>query len=390
MGVFDFLFKKKEATGVQLVSEQGKTHIAFKGKLYDSDLIRSCIRPKAKAIGKLNAKHLLDTGDELKINPELHIHFLLEEPNLYMTGQMLQQKMTIHLMLQGNAFAFIHRDKHLNPIGIYPIDYQSAEKVYIQNQLHIKFRFINGQEYTFNYNDLIHLRNDFNDNDLFASSPFLSLMNLLEVIHHVDNSIISAIKNGNAIRWLLKFNSTLRPDDIKKQTEEFVKSFLASGSSGGAAGIDSKVDAIQVNPQNFVPNAEQFNATQKRVLQFFNTNEKIVQSNYTEDEWNAYYEAEIEPEVIQWSNEYTRKLFTREQRANGNRIVFESANLQCASISTKLGLVSLVDRGAMTTNEWRKIFSLPPIEGGDIPIRRLDTAVVEIEKGGGEDEESGN
>lgn len=38
----------------------------------------------------------------------------------------------------------------------------------------------------------------------------------------------------------------------------------------------------------------------------------------------------------------------------------------------------MVDRGAMTPNEWRETMNLAPIEGGDQPIRRLDTQVVNI------------
>ena len=82
---------------------------------------------------------------------------------------------------------------------------------------------------------------------------------------------------------------------------------------------------------------------------------------------------------MQLSNEFTRKLFTRRERGFGNKIVFEASNLQYASISTKLNLVQMVDRGALTPNEWREALNLHPIEGGDEPIRRLDTAVV---KGG--------
>ena len=41
-----------------------------------------------------------------------------------------------------------------------------------------------------------------------------------------------------------------------------------------------------------------------------------------------------------------------------------------------MNLVQMVDRGAMTPNEWRLILGLAPIEGGEKPIRRLDTAVV--------------
>ena len=108
----------------------------------------------------------------------------------------------------------------------------------------------------------------------------------------------------------------------------------------------------------------------------FQINEKIIQSKFTEDEWISYFEAKIEPIAIQLSNEYTRKIFSRRERGFGNKIIFEAANLQYASMNTKLQLVQMVDRGALTPNEWREVFNLAPIKGGDEPIRRLDTAVV--------------
>ena len=41
----------------------------------------------------------------------------------------------------------------------------------------------------------------------------------------------------------------------------------------------------------------------------------------------------------------------------------------------------MVDRGAMTPNEWRAVLNMAPIEGGDEPIRRLDTQVVNLLNG---------
>ena len=55
--------------------------------------------------------------------------------------------------------------------------------------------------------------------------------------------------------------------------------------------------------------------------------------------------------------------------------------VNAASLQTKLSYVAMVDRGAMTPNEWRKTFNLAPLPGGDEPIRRLDTAPVSGEGG---------
>ncbi len=145
--------------------------------------------------------------------------------------------------------------------------------------------------------------------------------------------------------------------------------------------MDAKADVQRIEPKDYVPNALQIDKTTQRIYAFFNTNEKIVHSSYTEDEWNSYFEGVIEPLALQMSNEYTRKIFSRKERSFGNKIYFEAANLQCASLSTKLALVNMVDRGALTPNEWRETFNLSPIEGGDKPIRRLDTVVVgEVKK----------
>ena len=75
---------------------------------------------------------------------------------------------------------------------------------------------------------------------------------------------------------------------------------------------------------------------------------------------------------------YTVRLFSRKERGHGNKIVFTASNLQCASLNTKLAFVAMVDRGAMTPNEWRETMNMAPIADGDKPIRRLDTQVVDM------------
>ena len=171
----------------------------------------------------------------------------------------------------------------------------------------------------------------------------------------------------------------MRLEDVKKNVKSFVEDYLAIESETfGAAGVDAKAEAIRIEPKDYVPNAAQTDRTIERIQSFFNTNKKIVQSNYTEDEWTAYYEAEIEPVVVQMHGTYTVGLFTRKERGFGNKIVFEANNLQCASLTTKLAFQAMVDRGAMTPNEWRETMNMAPLVGGDEPIRRLDTQVVNL------------
>lgn len=388
MGLFkkitSFFNKSESVTRFEMVTSNGNGFYAWNGKLYKSDIIRACIRPKTKAVGKALAKHIrTDANGDIKINPEPYIKMLLKYPNPYMTFQQMVEKVMNQYQLNNNAFIYINRDSNGYPTELYPIPAVNCEALYdSQGYLYLRCMMMNGKIVTYPYTDVIHLKNDYNNNDIFGDSPIEVLKPLMEIVTTTDQGIVKAIKNSGIIKWLLKFNNSLRPDDIKRNTKQFVDDYLSfETETMGAAGIDNKVEAIQIDPKDYVPNAAQMDRTINRLYSFFNTNEKIVQNKFTEDEWTAYYEGSVEADLIQLSQTFTRRIFTRREIGTGNEIVFEASNLQYASMSTKLNMVQMVDRGAMTPNEWRSVLGMAPIDGGDKPIRRLDTQVV---KEGGE------
>ena len=385
------LFRKREPTEkkneaesksvIKMVTTTGEFYYAWNGKLYESDIVRACIRPKVKAVGKLVGKHIRDdpTGG-LKVNPDANIRFLLEEPNPYMTAQQMQEKIATQLCLNNNAFILIVRDENGKPMQLYPVPCTMAETKYNERgELFLKFQYRNGKSGIFRYSDIIHLKQDYNEDDIFGESPAPALSSMMEVIGTIDKGIVKAIKNSGAVRWLLKYTGSLREEDIKRNVQNFVDNYLAAETdSFGAAGVDAKADVQRIEPKDYVPNAAITDRTLERIYSFFNTNKKIVQSSFTENEWTAYYEAEIEPIVTQMQQTYTIRVFSRKERGFGNRIDFEANNLQCASLTTKLAFQAMVDRGAMTPNEWRATMNMAPVPGGDQPIRRLDTQVVNM------------
>lgn len=382
MGIFSN--KNKVVTKFKLVTDVGNGFYAYDGNVYKSDIVRACIRPKVKAIGKLIPKHIYSTVKEgktdIQVNPDAYIRFLLEDPNPYMSGQKLQEKVATQLCLNSNAYILIIRDENGLPVQLYPLPAKYIEAVYDNfGELHLRFTFENGSTYQFYYSDIIHLREDYYENDIFGTSKIDSLVPLMEIVTTTDQGIVKAIKNSSVVRWLLKFHNSLRPEDKKNEADAFAKSFLSieDGGGKGVAAIDSKADATQINPHDYVPNSTQMEKTTQRIYSFFNTNNDIVQSSWTEDKWNSYYEAEIEPVACDLSNEYTRKLFTRRERAFGNKIIFEASNLQFASVSTKLQFKPYIDIGAMLRNEWREIMNLAPLPDGDIPLLRKDTGTIE-------------
>jgi HK97 family phage portal protein len=396
MGAFQRLknifFGKGQATVVKMVSTSDNFLSLWGNSAYDNDIVRACVNAKALRISKLSLKHIQEAHDsngnkKLNVNPWPYMRFLLEEPNRYMTLSDFLFKLSALSDLSGNAFILILRDENGVPCEMFPIPAKSAEAKYSgDGALFYDFLLSNGQRWRFSADDIIHHRGDFYLNDIFGSSRNRSLDPLLEVAETTDKGIINAIKNSSIVRWLLKYTASMRSEDLKKNAAEFAENYLnISNGAVGVAATDAKADAIQVNPQDYVPNAAIMSRVPDRVMSLFNINEKIIKSSANEDEENAYYEAVIEPWIVKLAQEMTRKLFSRRQRGTGNYITVGSFNLQAASVKTKLLLVQMVDRGALTVNEWRETMGLAPVEGGNVPIRRLDTATVTTSGEGGDE-----
>jgi len=368
----------------KMITVANDSYFAYDGKVYKSDIVRACIRPYVKAMGKTVAKHIYESVDEegnknVVVNPNTSMRIMLQDPNPYMSLQMLTEKVAWQLKLNGNAFILIVRDDNGIPRQLFPMPASGAMAEWLDDgELAIRFYFSNGKVYRFRYRDLIHLRGDFFEHDIMGDNVAESIVPLMDCVSTMDKGIIEAIKSSAVIRWILKLNGGFRKEDIKTYAEDFAKDYLAIESSSGigVAATDTKADIKQVEPKNYVPNAAQQDRQKERIYEFFNTNEDIVKSQETGDVWNSYYEHVVEPDVRQMSDEYTRKLFTIRQRTFGNYIMFEAYNLQMATLEDKLQLREMVDRGALLVNEWRYVMGYGPVAGGDVPIRRLDTAVV--------------
>jgi len=365
---------------VKLITEHGSWYRTWDGSLYKSDIVRAAIRPKAKAIGALSAMHIRETAEGMQINPEPYLRLLLEEPNPYCGGQMFRERLATLLQLNNNAFVQIVRDEYGLPAQLYIIPAATAEAMLKPDgRLWMRFQLTDGKLLELPYSDVIHLRDEYAENDIFGSPKAEALKQLLEIVNASDQSIVQAVKRSAFIRWMLKFKQPLKPDDMRRNVQEFSDQYLSLENETGIMPQDGRfeIEPLRDTGQQFVPSSPLQKQAVDRIYSFFRVNEAIVKADYDEDEWLAYFEAEVAPLAQQMSEEFTRKLFSRRERGFGNRIVFDATSLTFASMQTKLGLVQMVDRGALTPNEWRRILNLPPLPGGDQPIRRLDTDVVD-------------
>ena len=374
-------------TRLQLVNGYEAVFTNYDGQIYDNPTVRACIDTIARNAAKLNPKHIRSTDKNYKILNEDIYRIIAEQPNEIMNAYDFYYKIFSELYLNNNVFVYIMRDENFKVIGLYPILFNQADFVEYQNQIYVKFRFGTGKIRTVAYNDLIHLRRFFCKNDILGGSN-LPVISALSFQHILKEGIINAIKITMSIKGYLKSTkSMLSPKDAKKLRDNFIKDFVSDDNSSGIGALDATTDFKEVNLDPTVASDAQMTDNKNEILDYFNLNENIIQSKYSEEEWNAFYESVLEPLGIQIGMEFTNKIFTYGERYHGNKIIFEANRLQYASNKTKIEVARYLNN-YLYIDEIREILNLAPLPNGEgqklmQDLNHINSNIADDYQGGG-------
>ena len=336
----------------------------FGADMYASSIVRSCIRVLAEYSSK---------ADPATSKPKL-TQLLKYNPNPYMSGADFIYKVRVMREVQNTAFILIDRDAQ-GIHGFYPIAYQSFETLIDEkNNIYIRFSLLNSKELVAAWDDLVVLRKDYYRSDV-AGENNLPILGDLEMIKTTDEALANAVKSTSNLRGIIKYQATggLSADDLIKKKNDFISSYTSGADSGGIGALDRSMDFTPVELKPMTATWTQMREYRENVYRFFGVNDDVLQSKMSADQAQIFYEAKIEPFLIQLSLEMSRKIFSENELTRNNYIKYQSSAIQWISMAEKLNMKQYIDIGALTRNEWREMMNLAPLEGGDTPIMRLDT-----------------
>ena len=347
---------------------------AWNGDAYGNDIYRGAVDAIARNAAKLKGSHVIRDGGHTTAYEGGRLNRLLQvQPNPYMSAYDLLYKLVTHLHLYNNAFAFLAHGIRGEIVAVYPLRPSNVDFIADPTgALYCLFRFAGGREVTLPYADVIHLRRNFNDNDLLGDSND-ALTPALELAHTQNEGIISGIKAGANIRGILKFTQIMAPEKLKEEKDRFIADYLTIANDGGVVATDQKTEYVPITTNPAIIDDKQMAAVKTKIYDYLGISEKIVNSSYTEDEWAAFYESTLEPIAVQMSLEFTRKIFNDREQAFGNSILFESGRLQFSSNATKVNLIAqLMPYGLLSINQALEILNLPAVEDGDKRLQTLN------------------
>lgn len=371
MGLFDFLFKKKEIDLAYHNDGYFKTLTAYQphfttwgGELYESALVRSAIDARARHVSKLKVEI------QGSARPTLQTKLRLKPNNWQTWSQFLYRTSTI-LDMHNTVVIVPVYDDLMNPVGYYPVLPKRCEIVEYDGTPFLRYEFSGGLKATTYLEECAILTKFQYKSDFFGESN-MALTPTMKMIHMDNQAVEEAVKNGATYRFMAKVGNFTKVEDLKKERQRFNESaFRADDSSGILLFPNTYNDIRQIEQSSYtVPEAE-LNEIRTNVYNYFAVNEDVLQSKAFGDAWSAFYESVIEPFAIQFSETMTQAMFSDKERAMGSLLMASSNRLQYMTTKEKLDVsAQMADRGILSFNEIREIWNLPPIEGGDRRIIR--------------------
>lgn len=376
MGWLSNLLKKepKNKKYAQTMDGYMPLYSQFGDNIYASDVVQQALKCIVDEMKKLVPTHVrYNNSDPIPVKG--NIQSVLDEPNEMMTTCEFIEKTMWLLLLNYNVFIiptyYTWKDKDTGIErrvyeNLYPIKPSYVE--FIEDaggRLFVKFRFSNGEETTVKYSDVIHIRINYATNDYMGGNAMgqpdhKALLDTLDLNYKLLQGIAKAMNASYSINGIIKYNTMLDDGKTEKALKELERKL--NNSESGFLPLDIKSDFIPLIRRTALVDEATLKFIDGKILRNFGVPLDILTGDYSQDTYNAFYQKTLEPLIKTISQAFTKKIFTRREKAFGNKIELYPKELIFMTVSQTLEMINMLSpTGALFENEKRVALGLRPL-----------------------------
>ena len=250
--------------------------------------------------------------------------------------------------------------------ALYPINPVQVDFIEdAANRLYVEFRFRNGYTTTVPYDDVIHVRYNYSVSQYMGGNEMgqpdhAALLETLKLNDTLLKGVAKAMKASYAVNGVVKYNTMMDDGKTKSALNELERKLLANES--GFLPLDLKADFTPIEHKSEIVDPATLKFVDEKILRNWKVPLRILTGDYTKEQYEAFYQSALEPLIKAMSQAFTKKLFTKREKAFGNRVELYPADLIFMTITQKIEMVNLLaPTGAVLENEKRTIFGMKPL-----------------------------
>ena len=374
---FDKLFKRqpKDTKFAPTMNGFLPIYTQFGTNIYASDVVQQALKCIVDEMKKLNPTHVRYKGND-PVPVKSTIQDVLSNPNELMTTQEFIEKTTWLLLMNYNVFIIPTYYTWIDDKtgaerryyeSLYPINPTQVD--FIEDaggRLFVKFWFWNGETTTIKYDDVIHIKynysvNEYMGGNMLGQPDHKPLIGTLDLNNQLLQGIAKAMNASYSINGVVKYNTMLDDGKTEAALQELERKL--ANSESGFLPLDLKAEFTPLERKTQIVDEATLKFIDEKILRNWGISLPILTGDYTKEQYEAFYQKALESLIAAFSQAFTKKVFTRRERAFGNKIEFYPKDLIFMTTTQKLELVNMLSpTGAIFENEKRTIFGLMPLE----------------------------
>lgn len=376
MGIFDRLFKKapKDNKFAPMLNGWLPIYSSFGNNIYASDVVQQALKCIVDEIKKLIPTHIRLNGSD-PIPVAGNIQEVLNDPNPLMTTSEFLEKTAWLLLLNFNAFIiptyYTWTDQNTGETrrryeALYPIKPTQVDFIEdASGKLFITFWFENAEKTTIAYEDVIHIKYNYSVSQYMGGNEAgqpnnEAILQTLELNKTLLSGIAKAMKASYAVNGVVKYNTLMDDGKMAAALAELERKL--NNEESGFLPLDLKADFTPLEHKSEIVAADTLKFVDEKILRNWGVPLAILTGDYTKEQYEAFYQKTLEPLIISFSQAFTKKIFTRRERAFGNAIKLYPKDLIFMSVSQTLEMINILSpTGAMFENEKRTALGLRPL-----------------------------
>ncbi len=290
----------------------------------------------------------------------------IDQPDVDMTRQAHYGQVVTSLLVNGNAFTRVFRDRNGDVVNLVVLD---PLKVKVERSaIGRKIFIVDGEAKPLTSNDVLHIVDLAIPGQLIGASRIEKLKDALGVATALQNYAARFFQQGATTNGIIEFPGNLNPEQLRSIQEGFDnrhkgwrKAHKTGVLFGGATYKDTSV------PNDKAQFLESRRFAVEEIARAFNIPLHMMGIPGT----NTY--SSVEQNNLQWISHGLRPILEKIEWAYSQLlpttafIKFNFNALLRGDLQSRATAYSiLLQQGASTINEVRKLEDMPPIEGGDI------------------------
>lgn len=373
---FDKLFRRPPKTRKFAPTLDGWMPIfsQFGTNIYASDVVQQALKCIVDEMKKLNPTHIRMNGND-PVPVRSSVQDVLDSPNQLMTTSEFLEKTLYLLLMNYNVFIVptyytwtdektgAERRYYDSLYPLKPIQVDFIEDA--SGRLFVHFFFMNGYDTTVAYDDVIHIRYNYSVNQYMGGNEMgqpdhQALLGTLQLNDDLLKGVAKAMKASYAVNGIVKYNTLIDYGKTEAALRELEKKLNASES--GFLPLDLKAEFTPLEHKSELVDPDVLQFIDSKILRNWGVPLDILTGDYNKEQYEAFYQKTLEPLALSISQAFTKKLFTRRERAFGNRIELYPKELIFMTVSQTLEMINiLAPTGALYENEKRTALGLRPM-----------------------------